>query len=378
MRIGIVTQPLGNNYGGLLQNYALQTVLKRKGFDPITLDQPIFKPRSIINMILVTIKDVLKNCIKVVLHKGTVQELTYKREKRISKIGVNTQKFIDQCLNKSPKLYGKEIEYQYCIDNDIKSFVVGSDQVWRKEMNCRLPNSFLDFAVNIEGKKVAYAASFGIDTWNFDTKQTREIRHLIKNFNGVSCRESSGVKLCNDFLGIKAELVLDPTMLLDKEDYLNLIKKESNQNVNSHRLFTYILDRNKSKDKIVKQVSEDKHLEAFSISVYGDNKTMKESVPVEEWLNAFYTSDFVICDSFHAAVFSIIFNKDFIVLSNEGRGNARFLSLLKLFNLEGRLISDITELSVINEPINWELVNQKRFEMKKRSMNFLSLNLQLD
>ena len=156
---------------------------------------------------------------------------------------------------------------------------------------------------------------------------------------------------------------------------MNLVKKKGNQNVNSHRLFTYILDRNKSKDKIVKQVSKDKNLEAFSISVYGDNKTTKESVPVEEWLNAFYTSDFVICDSFHAAVFSIIFNKDFIVLSNEGRGNARFLSLLKLLKLESRLISDITELSVINEPVNWELVNQKRLEMKKKSIDFLSSKL---
>ena len=375
MKVGIVTQPLGNNYGGLLQNYALQTVLKRMGFEPITLDQPIFKPRSIINIILVTTKDILKNCIRLALYKRTVQELTYESEKRISKIGVNTQNFIDEYINKSPKLYGKKAEYRYCIENNIKSFIVGSDQVWRKEMNCRLPNSFLDFAVNIEGKKLAYAASFGIDTWNFNTEETREIRHLIKNFNGVSCRESSGVKLCKDYLGIKAELVLDPTMLLDKEDYLNIVNQKNNQNVNLHRLFTYILDGNKFKDKIVRQVSKNKNLETFSISVYGDNKTTKESVSVEEWLNAFNTSDFVVCDSFHAAVFSIIFNKDFIVLSNEGRGNARFLSLLKLFNLERRLISDITELSIVNEPINWELVNQKRLEMKKKSIDFLSSKL---
>lgn len=375
MRIGIITQPLANNYGGLLQNYALQTVLKRMGHEPITLDQYIVKPHSLLRTVIRTIKDILKNIIKKVLHVGIPHEQSYKVEKRISTIGANTQRFIDTYINKSPKLYGKDVTYQYCIANNINNFIVGSDQVWRKAFNIRIYNSFLDFAQDINGKKIAYAASFGIDEWEFNKEETSIIRSLIKGFDAVSVRESSGVQLCKQYLNVDAEFVLDPTMLLNQDDYLRLIPQELKTQNKPGRLFTYILDNNPEKQKIIDTIAKDKKLTPFSITVFGDKISNTESVSVEEWLNAFNEAEFVICDSFHAVVFSIIFNKDFLVIANAERGNARFDSILTLFGLQKRLVKSVEEIKKADWQIDWNRVNVKVKEMQNKSMNFLILNL---
>src|SRR5690606_30541311 len=132
--------------------------------------------------------------------------------------------------------------------------VVGSDQVWRPRYSPNIYNFFLDFLKNNSTiKKVAYAASFGTEDWEYTEEQTREARELIKHFNAVSVRESSGVLLCDKYLNRKdAVHVLDPTLLLKAEDYNQLINKTKKE----IGLFTYVLDETKEKLDFIKQCSK--------------------------------------------------------------------------------------------------------------------------
>jgi len=97
--------------------------------------------------------------------------------------------------------------------------------------------------------------------------------------------------------------------------------------------------------------------------------------PVTKWLRGFMDASFVVCDSFHGAVFSIIFNKPFLVIANQGRGMARFYSLLRMYGLEDRLVTDDMDISLLEKPIDWIVVNRKREEMKDISLAFLRENL---
>ena len=168
-------------------------------------------------------------------------------------------------------------------------------------------------------------------------------------------------------------------MLLLKEDYIKLFK-DYNATQSDGNLFCYMLDEGEEKKSIIDCVAKEKVLKPFYVnSRYDDhNAPLEERIqqPVEKWLRAFYDAEFVITDSFHACVFSIIFNKQFIVYGNKERGMARFESLLTLFELEERIVSTKEEATkAISEPIDWERVNEVHRQWKEKSMSFLNNNL---
>ena len=374
MKIGIITQPLHTNYGGLLQNYALQQILKRLGHEVVTLDQSHLHPKR---------WRVYAACVKTfLLHligKGKDRIYPFYKSKSIHKqIRKNTDYFIDKYISCSSILNEKVDFRNFAIKSNMDAFIVGSDQVWRPMYNKDVMRSFLDFSEGMFVKRVAYAASFGVDFWEFSQEQSVQAKGLIKMFDAVSVREDSGIDLCKKFLGCDAMHVLDPTMLLDKVDYMKLVEEE-NESESKGDLFTYILDASQGKRSIIEKVSDELELTPF-ISMPQNEVNWKtfndiESCvfpPVTQWLRSFMDAKFVICDSFHGAVFSIIFNKPFLVIGNKERGMSRFNSLLKMFNLENRMIDvDSPLLPIINTPINWGDVNQKRERLKKKSITFI-------
>jgi exopolysaccharide biosynthesis predicted pyruvyltransferase EpsI len=243
----------------------------------------------------------------------------------------------------------------------------------------------LDFlSQNDNVKRIAYAASFGVDDWEFSEEDTNVCRNLLQKFDAVSVRENSAVLLCEKYLN-RADVmhVLDPTMLLDKEDYIHLVEKE-NEPKSLGNLFCYILDEDEKKNEIIKTIAKQTNAVPFTqmpkcrISQENLKDRLEDCVypTVTAWLRAFMDAEMVVTDSFHGCVFSIIFNKPFIVYGNKGRGMARFHSLLSIFGLENRLITNSEDaLRVINEPINWETVNVKKKEWQEKSLNFLKTNL---
>ena len=377
MKIGIITLPLNDNYGGILQAYALLKVLQEMGHEP----QIISKPYSI-NMSL--FKKLSKNCRqiarKIIINK---QNPWNKRDKEIENyLHTYTNNFIIKYI----KRHKPGSKYSNIKEGEFNALVVGSDQVWRPIYWGRsLSNAYLSFAKQWNVKRIAYAASFGTKEWQYTTRLTKECSSLAKLFDAVSVREDSGIELCNKNLGVDAEHVLDPTLLLEKEDYINLIK-QNNQEESQGNLFCYILDNSKKISDSIKYIEEEYKLKGFQVKAKNDPHMLKSGECINEdhiipsptkWLRAFMDAKMVFTDSFHGCVFSIIFNKPFWVLGNKERGNARFDSLLKQFNLESRRIDlqDINNTN-LNTPIDWEKVNTIKKEWQKKSFDFLKNNLQ--
>ncbi len=376
MKIGILTLPLHNNYGGILQAYALQIVLKRMGHDAMVID----KSREIKLPILSFSRYFLY--FKLLAHKVLVDRNTTifwdrKHNREYKVMSTYTLPFIQKYI----KRFVTSRDYSNIKQGNFDVFVVGSDQVWRPKYFGQniISNAFLSFAKDWNVKRISYAASFGTEEWEYSEEQTLECKEWIKRFNAVSVRESSAVQLCKEHLGVDALHVLDPTMLLSATDYIQLFK-EANTPQSPGSLMCYILDETEDKQKVVSNVEETLNLTAFSVNSKYEVRTapLEERIqpPVEAWLRGFYDAKFVVTDSFHACVFSILFEKPFIVYGNKDRGMARFHSLLSIFGLENRLVTSSAEAQkVISVPIDWSVVNAKKKEWQEKSYNFLKNNL---
>ena len=371
MKIAVLTLPLKTNYGGLLQAYALQQVLLRLGHEAIVLDRRK-RALTVLRKILAVFRNVFRRV------RGQ-QLLFFPTEQEEAIVSQHTARFINQYIRKTEVIRSSRALVRVFKNEGFDAIIVGSDQVWRPRFS-NVGNCFLDFLDNDNMiRKVAYAASFGVDHWEFSSRMTRRCRRLIKGFDAVSVREDSGIMLCKNYLQSDAQLVLDPTLLLDGEDYCLLA--ESNNNLSSTGgLVSYILDSSAANKAIIEKVATITNLTHFSnspgLKLTNESRNNIESCiarPVSQWLQRILNAEFIITDSFHGCVFSIMFNKPFIAIGNRGRGLSRFESLLDMFNLCDRLIfslSDLSEKLLLSE-MDWESVNKILNQKKRESLLYL-------
>ena len=378
MKIGIVTQPLMGNYGGLLQNYALQQVLIELGHTPITLDQKSWHLEGW-KKFLQTSKAIIYNLL------FGKKKLTYNQhEKLINETLRYSHEFVRKYIYSTQKVSKDQELKCLCLKEELDAIIVGSDQVWRPLYAPHIEQSYLSFVEGMQIKRIAYAASFGVDEWEYTPEQTRQCRRLIKQFDSISVRENSGISLCKEFLGVEAEHVLDPTMLLPTSNYCDIVNK-GNTKAPQGELFAYILDNNEEKKKQINNIARLTTLKPFFVN---QAKELKFDIPcnieeytyppVEQWLRSFRDAKYVVCDSFHGMVFSVIFNKNFIVLANKKRGSSRFASLLKMLGLEDRLIGNDgvdNMIDVLTKPIEWDSVNEILNSRRVMSKKFLQRSL---
>lgn len=372
MKIGILTQPLHCNYGGILQNYALQQTLTKAGHEVETIDWGSeYGIREKLYRIKMKMAHMLMpNKYPLLKYKPNIKERSI--------IQQNTNHFINTYVKHTDAVHSHEGFAKQVGKGGYEAFVVGSDQCWRPIYNPFLSSMFLDFVQNLQVKRIAYATSFGTDKWEYTPRQTAICAALAKKFDLVTVREDSGVMLCKEYLGVDATHVLDPTMLLAKEDYIHLIE-EAKEPKSSGTLFNYILDPDDNKSAFIRRVAATKRLKPFQVlpKCQAETRT-KEDVKkrindcvfpsVTAWLRAFLDAEMTIVDSFHGMVFSIIFNKPFWVIGNESRGMSRFTSLLKSFHLEDRLFDISKHDDVdISKPIDWNSVNAILDEMRNKS-----------
>jgi exopolysaccharide biosynthesis predicted pyruvyltransferase EpsI len=185
------------------------------------------------------------------------------------------------------------------------------------------------------------------------------------SFNAISVREQSGIHLCKEHLGVEAVQVLDPTLLLDAEDYRKIYGA---QKETKPYIATYVLDRNKDIQKIVKSIAKATGLEVRQLGKLSANGF----APIEDWLSGIDGAKYVITDSFHGSVFSILFHTPFITLGNIDRGMSRFQSLLKAFDLNDRLIVDSNFAQrIIDLSIDWKSVDDKLKIEREKGLRFL-------
>lgn len=364
MKIGVLTLPLQTNYGGILQAYALQTTLERMGHEVILLNESRIQKLKPSRAPFTYTKRLLKKYL--LNQKCRIFEEQY-QNKIYPIISQHLQKFINKYIH---CIYLQDLCTLH--SNEFDAIIVGSDQIWRPKYYPKIENAFLDFTKKWNIKRIAYAASFGTDKWEYTSTQTNKCKKLIQKFNAISVRESSAVDLCKRYFNTKALHVLDPTMLLNKEDYIKLF--EAVQTPQSPgNLLVYILDETPDKTSLINNIAQKKGLTPFRVNsqIGNPNAPLKKRIQpsVEQWIRGFYDAEFVITDSFHACVFSILFGKPFIVYGNEGRGLTRFESLLSTFEFKNSITTDIDKVYINN--IDPDLINKLLLEMRNHSISFL-------
>ena len=335
MKIGILTHPLGANYGGILQAWALSTYLKSLGHNVVVLNRKNNLP---------FLKRVAKNLLTACGYKRYA-------DPRYSKL----VSFVEKNINYSKPLSTDRQMTAYVKKYRLDMVIVGSDQVWRPDFAKNYGfNYFLDF-VPPGVKKASYAASFGLSAWGYNYEETQMIAGLLSKFVAVSVREDEAIKLCKDNLGIEVEHLLDPTFLLTNTYYDNIA---SDRKINEPYTYVYWLGSEEEKQKAIREFGDQNKI--VEISLRGN--TPLESI--EDWLSYIKYADKVITDSFHGLVFSILFNKQFFIQPNVSGGNGRIHSLLKLVDITPQLDNNLS--------IDYSVVSMRIDKLRKNAYDFLS------
>ncbi len=358
MKIALLNLPFDNNYGGNLQRYALIKVLQNMGHkvEHINLQYNYYLPwykwlysypkRLILKYLLG------KNDIEVFVE----QKLNQENKRRLEL----TSQFYDRYIPHTGECVNIK-QIQKVSKGRFDAYIVGSDQVWRKGSTKQigLKNYFLHFTNKENVKRFAYAISFGVSGNLLGKKEISTLAMDYAKFDAVSVREMSALKLLEEYgwNTPKPTLCLDPTLLLTQNDYKDLIEKNEVENLTSGKIFCYILDETDSVNLTIDFYS--KHLKKRMVKVGLDDTA---GVSICQWLNNIRCSDFVITDSYHGCVFSVIFNRPFVFLGNKSRGNSRIESLFNVLGIKAGK----------TENIDYQSLNEKLEKLKEKSIEFIS------
>ena len=256
--------------------------------------------------------------------------------------------------------------------SDYDILLVNSDQTWRKWDIYFYDCGFLKFAENWNKLKFVYGASLGFDYWDFNKKEEEIIKPLIKKFSETSVREKGSIQLIEKHFGISPKLVLDPTLIIDKKYYLDLIKGYKSKIINKgNYIFTYIVY---SLEKDMKSFIDEASYR-LGYNVY--NYVINNNSLIEDFLYHLKNSKAVITNSFHCTIFSVLFQKSFITYNYNYTGMERLKSLSELLGFENRIIyvnqkPDMSLLNIIPN-INYQILYNKR----KESNDYILRNLKL-
>ena len=265
-------------------------------------------------------------------------------------------------LNESTNLIIIKNNFSEIKYNDYDILMVNSDQTWNKYDNNFYDYGFLKFAENWTIPRFAYGASYG-DKWVLNKEDELIAKNLLKQFIGISVRERSAIEILQKKLNVNSIHVLDPTLLLNKKDYLKLIKNyKSNISINENYIFSYIISPTEIELKIVKEI-------ALRLNYNVHFILLEKNPSIQNFIYLISNCKAVITNSYHGTIFSIIFNKPFIVLGDPKA--KRFESLGEIFDIKSRFINDykIPDLSLLKIPLkkNKILLNA----LKKNSLIFL-------
>lgn len=373
MKIGILTQPLHSNYGGIIQNWALQRVLTGLGHEPEMIflchgnrsRGKLFALRCV-SFVRCVVKRYLLRKKNIYLH--SVFSPYY---------APNAPRYPDTkfvgLIHKTPQLTADMDIPKYIATRDYDAFVVGSDQVWREDYSPSILTFFLDFLDTDDTRpRIVYAASFGKSKDYISEKNMPRCRELLHRFNAVSVREYEGLEILGrDFDYHKGVKVLDPTLLLSANDYLQLIRAH----ICKPHITSYILDSSDDKSTILAEVKRQLNLPVKKLLEEEPEVCNMPTIP--QWLAEFNDADFIVTDSFHGCAFAIIFHKPFIAIANKYRGVDRFMSLLRDAGLEERLVFSPEEFEerkkTLFSKIDYTDVERRLAVRRTESMSYLKL-----
>ncbi len=392
LRVGLLTLPLHTNYGGMVQAVALYRIVTAElQCEAIFLERTAAVPqKSLLRRAIIGAsarapfifalraklfqaaqnKGVLARFVPPALAKKAFSKVDRMIRIRRSKEHLP---FLQRAMaSRSGTLTSTQDMAAAVGRFGIDALVVGSDQVWR--LGYHPPGAeedfFFGFAPGPAIRKVSYAASFGFGEWKY-AQHTGRIKELLARFDAVSVREASGVEICNQVFGRRdAVHVLDPTMVVDPAFYDEIAAPPGQRT--GQTLLSYVLDDEPDRLRVSEEV-----LQALGPGF--SHRSLKldtgwATLDVPGWLRSFMDADFVLTDSFHGVVFSIIFRKNFIGIVNRNRGADRFTSLLQQLGLLDRLVSESERATVqdlVRRPIDYSTVEPKLSQLRESSMAFL-------
>lgn len=356
MKIALITMHAARNYGAVLQTYALQHILQLLGDEIVIINYKRDNQQLWSYMFHVNKK----------FRKNPFLRFAFVIKTIIPKIRTSVlfSKFISRYISLSPIVRsGSEIAQK--VKSDL--YLVGSDQVWNPQANDGFDGMY--FFEGCKGVKVSYASSIGI--YELNDEEQEYIKNKLQNFRRVSVRENSSIFILKR-LGIEAECMLDPTLLMDQDDWKQLAAPI---NIGNNYLLIYYFGNASNIMHIANKIAKERNLQVCRISVgfekYKEDDIVVRFVSPEQFISLFLYASFVITNSFHGTAFSINFNKEFFCYPTTEH-NARFDSILQMFNLEKRNLRELDENTLGDlKPIDFILLQEKLQEQRKKSIDYI-------
>ena len=337
-KVNLLTIHWGRSYGAVMQTYATSKLLEKNG------------------------------------HEVTVVNIIHPKEKKFYSNLRSFFYFFQDCQFSifKHRFFPKLTRKMYgLVPSKLPSseyVVIGSDQVWNKDITSPIDLSyFVDFADDV--KKVSLASSFGKSEWNADEEYTEKVKKYLSKFKAISVREDTGNEILSKVFGLQSTVLIDPTLAYGEFEDLVLNRKKKKQ------IFTFLFSNKQETKDIVDAISKDLSLPVFKhskLSFYLNNSPRR-------WLTNIRNSSYIITDSFHGLAFSIIFKKEFFVLCADEKKFTRLKSLLNLLGLQDRFIESLSDYqqrkTVLFESIDYLTINKKlRIEQDKYN-SFIQSNI---
>ncbi len=351
-KIGILTFSRVRNYGAVLQSWALKNIILKLGHSC-----------EIINYSnnFLSVKYKLMPNHKIFNFKELILDILRLPLKLLETY--NFCKF-NSFLYSNKKIFFKRDLYS--LNDKYDLFIVGSDQVWNLDLTGNDTSYFLDFVTD-NYKKNAYAASFGKD--RLTEEQKKIFRYFLEKFNKLSVREIQGQNIIKELIDKEIPVLLDPTMLLDKNDWENIAIFPKKNNF----ILLYLMDFDRDIINFAEKFAKHKKIEIIYLSSAFRKKINAKYVnPIpQEWVGYFMNAEYIVTNSFHGLCFAINFNKHFFVdlLPLPANVNSRLENILDLFNLRDRLIDNIG--NDYDRLIDYEFVNKILEIEREKSINYL-------
>ncbi len=378
-KVGIITILKVNNYGAELQAFALQRKLNIMGYNAEIIDylfykHPQYKRESISSPFYkLPLKKRVKEYLEPIVNKikSFKNYTAYKsRVAAFDKFHSDNTKFSRECYTSYSKLYDNVPEYDvYC---------VGSDQVWNPSCYTSLNPYFLTFASS-KSNLMSYASSFGVSHIPLDALP--HYKKGLSRLKHIAVREKTGIKLIDEICSKLATLVVDPTLLLTRNEWLEVA---SNAKIPTKPyLLLYVLKDSPFITEYAKKVAKDLGLSVVRLckEAYVQDSENLGIVNIidggpADYLGLFNNASFVLTNSFHGTVFSTIFEKNFLTILPKGKdNNSRQIDLLTMLNLNDRLMYEGDQSDAVSFNIDYKEVNELVETLRNKSIDYLKSSI---